>query len=138
MYASQPTSPPTTQHSLPGARYGLPAPVFHRLDRASFAWRTSNHLTDRSMDDVTIARSLHVLAVVLWIGGVGFMTTVLLPALRRLPNPAQRTAMFGIVERHFSAQARLSVILVGLSGLYMLIHLDVWCAFRSIVISRIG
>ncbi len=42
MYASQPTSPPPTQHSLPGARYGLPAPVFHRLDRASFAWRTSN------------------------------------------------------------------------------------------------
>jgi hypothetical protein len=42
VYASQPTSPPTTQHSLPGARYGLPVPVFHRLDRASFAWRTSN------------------------------------------------------------------------------------------------
>jgi hypothetical protein len=43
VYASQPTSPPTTQHSLPGTRYGLPAPVFHRLDRASFAWRTSKH-----------------------------------------------------------------------------------------------
>jgi hypothetical protein len=42
VYASQPPSPPTKQHSLPGARYGLPAPVFHRLDRASFAWRTSN------------------------------------------------------------------------------------------------
>ena len=42
VYASQPPSPPTTQHSLPGARYGLPEPVFHRLDRASFAWRTSN------------------------------------------------------------------------------------------------
>jgi hypothetical protein len=36
VYASQPSSPTTTQHSLPGARYGLPAPVFHRLDRASF------------------------------------------------------------------------------------------------------
>ena len=36
MYASQPPSPTTTQHSLPGARYGLPVPVFHRLDRASF------------------------------------------------------------------------------------------------------
>ena len=56
------------------------------------------------MDDVTIARSLHVLAVVLWIGGVGFVTTVLLPALRRFPDPAQRTTMFGFVERHFSAQ----------------------------------
>jgi hypothetical protein len=36
VYASQPPSPTTMQHSLPGARYGLPAPVFHRLDRASF------------------------------------------------------------------------------------------------------
>src|SRR5208282_4926345 len=36
VYASQPPSPTTTQHSLSGARYGLPAPVFHRLDRASF------------------------------------------------------------------------------------------------------
>jgi hypothetical protein len=37
-----PAVPTTTQHSLAGARYGLPAPVFHRLDRASFSWRTSN------------------------------------------------------------------------------------------------
>jgi hypothetical protein len=36
VYASQPPSPTTTQHSLAGARYGLPAPVFHWLDRASF------------------------------------------------------------------------------------------------------
>ncbi len=35
VYASQPPSPTTTQHSLPGARYGLPEPVFHRQDRAS-------------------------------------------------------------------------------------------------------
>ena len=42
VYASCPPSPTNTQHSLAGARYGLPAPVFHRLDRASFAWRTSN------------------------------------------------------------------------------------------------
>jgi hypothetical protein len=42
VYASQPPSPATTQHSLPGARYGLPGPVSHRQDHASFAWRTSN------------------------------------------------------------------------------------------------
>ena len=28
------------QHSLPGGRYPFPKPDFHRLDRASFAWRT--------------------------------------------------------------------------------------------------
>jgi uncharacterized membrane protein len=83
------------------------------------------------MDDVTIARSLHVLGVVLWIGGVGFVTTVLLPALRRLPDPAQRAALFDALERRFGAQARLSVILVGLTGLYMLIRLDAWDRFAS-------
>jgi hypothetical protein len=36
VYASHPPSPATTQHSLPGARYGLPGPVSHRLDHASF------------------------------------------------------------------------------------------------------
>src|SRR5208283_177374 len=36
VYASQPPSPTTTQHSLSGARYGLPVPAFHRLDHASF------------------------------------------------------------------------------------------------------
>src|SRR5208282_308446 len=35
VYASRPPSPTAPQHSLPGARYGLPAPVFHRQDRAS-------------------------------------------------------------------------------------------------------
>src|SRR6202163_1402010 len=42
VYASPRSSPSATQHSLPGGRYPLPAPVFHRLDRASFAWRTRN------------------------------------------------------------------------------------------------
>src|SRR5229473_3029702 len=42
VYASHPPSPATTQHSLPGASYGLPGPVSHRQDHASFAWRTSN------------------------------------------------------------------------------------------------
>src|SRR5258708_6310825 len=32
VYASHPPSPATTQHSLPGARYGLPGPVSHRQD----------------------------------------------------------------------------------------------------------
>src|SRR5208337_269645 len=36
VYASHPPSPTTTQHSLPGVRYDLPGPDFHRLDDASF------------------------------------------------------------------------------------------------------
>ncbi len=76
------------------------------------------------MDDVTIARALHVLAVVLWIGGLGLVTTVLLPALRRFPDPAQRIALFEAIEGRFGAQARFSILLAGLSGLWMLIRMD--------------
>ena len=50
VYASRPLSPVATQHSLPGGRYPLPGPVFHRLDRASFAWRTGTTLRVRDVD----------------------------------------------------------------------------------------
>lgn len=78
------------------------------------------------MDDVTIARALHVLSVVLWIGGVAFVTTVLLPAVRRLRAPNERLALFDAIERRFAWQARISTVLAGLTGLYMLSRLDLW------------
>lgn len=83
------------------------------------------------MDDVTVARALHVLAVVLWIGGVAFVTTVLLPAVRRLRPPDNRMAFFDAIERRFAWQARISTLFVGLTGLYMLMRLDLWDRFLS-------
>ena len=82
------------------------------------------------MDDVTIARALHVLSVVLWIGGVAFVTTVLLPAVRRLRAPNERLALFDPIERRFAWQARISTVLAGLTGLYMLSRLDLWDRFQ--------
>jgi uncharacterized membrane protein len=84
-----------------------------------------------AMDDLAIARALHVLAIVLWIGGVGLVTTVLLPAVRRFPDRAQRIAVFEAVERRFAPQARISIAVAGLSGLYMLIRMDAWDRFTS-------
>jgi hypothetical protein len=49
VYASHPPSPATTQHLLPGARYGLPGPVFHRLDHASLTWRTDEAIQSFSL-----------------------------------------------------------------------------------------
>src|SRR5262245_56497069 len=58
VYASQPLSPAATQHSLPSGRYSLLGPDFHRLDRASFAWRTHSITSSaRASSDVGIARS---------------------------------------------------------------------------------
>ena len=48
VYASQPLSPVTTQHSLPSGRYALLGPDFHRLDRTSLRLAHSfNHLVGR-------------------------------------------------------------------------------------------
>ena len=84
------------------------------------------------MDDVVVARALHVLAVVLWIGGVGLVTTVLLPALRHMPDPARRRTAFESVERLSGRQARINIALVGLTGLYMLVRMDLWYRFTSL------
>jgi len=42
------------------------------------------------MDPYIIARVVHVLSVVLWIGGVVMVTLVLLPAIKRLIEPKRR------------------------------------------------
>jgi uncharacterized membrane protein len=76
------------------------------------------------MDDVTIALSIHVLAIVLWIGGVAMVTTVLLPAVRNFKSTEERVAFFGLVERRFAWQARGATLLAGLSGFYMVHRLD--------------
>ena len=84
------------------------------------------------MDDVTLARALHVLVVVLWIGGVAFVTTALLPAVRDLHTPADRVVFFETVERRFGKQARVTTMLAGLSGFYMVVRLDLWDRFLSV------
>ncbi|MFO1046669.1 MAG: hypothetical protein U1E52_02020 [Geminicoccaceae bacterium] len=83
------------------------------------------------MDDVTLARALHVLAVVHWIGGVAMVTLVVLPAVRRLAEPKDQLALFEAVERRFAAQARWSVLLAGLTGFWMTWRLDAWWRFAS-------
>ena len=83
------------------------------------------------MDDVTIARALHVVAVILWIGGVGFVTTVLLPSLRRLKNSRDALEVFEAAEHRFGWQARVWILVVGLSGLHMLARLDLWSRFAD-------
>ena len=83
------------------------------------------------MTDVIVARALHILAVVIWIGGVSMATTVVLPAVRRGDLGEDRMRAFQAIEHRFVWQARTAVILVGLTGLYMTWRLDLWERFRS-------
>jgi uncharacterized membrane protein len=83
------------------------------------------------VDDIVIARAMHVLAVVIWIGGVAMATTVVLPAVRRGDLGADRRRAFEAIEHRFVWQARTAVVIVGLTGFYMLARLDLWERFES-------
>ena len=83
------------------------------------------------MDDVITARAIHVLAVVIWIGGVSMATTVALPAVRRGELGHDRLRAFQAFERRFAWQARTAIVLVGLTGFYMTWRLDLWDRFRT-------
>jgi uncharacterized membrane protein len=60
------------------------------------------------------------------------VTTIVLPAVRRLDTAAKRVALFEAVERRFAWQARVATLLVGASGFYMVDRLDLWARFRSV------
>ncbi len=84
------------------------------------------------MDDISLARALHVVSVVVWIGGVGFVTTVMLPAIRSREAAEERLPFFDDFERRFAWQARITTVLAGLTGLYMLVRLDLWYRFLEV------
>jgi uncharacterized membrane protein len=82
--------------------------------------------------DSIAARVLHVLAVVLWIGGVAMVTTVLLPAARRMKSPEERLEFFERIEAGFARQARWTTAIAGASGLYLVYALDAWGRFKQL------
>ncbi|MFI5014237.1 MAG: hypothetical protein ACHQAY_18010 [Hyphomicrobiales bacterium] len=81
------------------------------------------------IDDVTLARALHVLFVVHWIGGVGFVTLVVLPLAKSRPNAEEALALLTGVERRFAAQVRITMPLAGATGLWMTWRMELWDRF---------
>ncbi|CAK7192625.1 hypothetical protein COMNV_00830 [Commensalibacter sp. Nvir] len=84
------------------------------------------------MSDIAFARSLHVFAIVVWIGGVSMVTTILLPAFKRHFPVDKRLDMFQQIEYRFAMQARWLVFVAGLSGFYMVWRLKLWDRFEQL------
>jgi len=80
----------------------------------------------------TIARALHIFAVVLWIGGVAFVTTVLIPALKQIPDIHDRLALFEKLEGRFAIQARITTVITFLTGLYLIDLMQIWDRFLQV------
>ncbi|ANW95774.1 hypothetical protein AXE80_05535 [Wenyingzhuangia fucanilytica] len=81
------------------------------------------------MAHLTFARVIHILAVVLWIGGVSMVTTVIIPAVKRLKSKEDQIKTFEEIEGRFSIQAKITTLLTGITGFYMLYELNAWNRF---------
>lgn len=81
------------------------------------------------MDELVLARTLHILGVVVWIGGVAMATSVAIPAVRRGELGDDKLRAFEAIERRFIWIARTSVLIVGITGYYMTDALDLWERF---------
>jgi uncharacterized membrane protein len=78
------------------------------------------------MDDLAIARALHVISIIGWIGGVYLVTFVILPAVRNMEEALDQIRSFEDAETRFGKHAKVLVLLAGASGFYMVYKLDAW------------
>ena len=84
------------------------------------------------MIDISIARIVHVLGIVVWIGGLSLITTVIMPAVKKLKTAEERIDFFEKVEKRFAIQVRIATVLVGLSGFHMVARLKAWDRFLDV------
>lgn len=78
------------------------------------------------MERITLARIIHIIAIVFWIGGVAMVTTVIIPAIKKMSSKDEQLKTFERIESRFSVQAKITILITGLSGFYMLYALNGW------------
>lgn len=70
--------------------------------------------------------AIHVIGVVLWIGGVAFVTMVVFPMIMRMENSLEKVLFFQGVEHRFAKIAKTSVVVVGVTGILLLYITGEW------------
>ena len=78
------------------------------------------------MENLTLARVVHIIAVILWIGGVATVTTVIIPAVKKLKSKEEQIKTFEEIEGRFAIQAKITTLITGITGFYMMYELDAW------------
>ncbi len=69
----------------------------------------------------SIMHVIHLLTVIIWIGGLAFITMLVLPLLIRMQDPLQKVLFFQSIEHKFAPMARVYNLVVGISGIVMVL-----------------
>jgi uncharacterized membrane protein len=69
---------------------------------------------------LTILLIIHVICIIVWIGGVTFVTTVIFPMMYMTEGSLEKALMFQRVEHRFAGMVKWLVAIVGITGFWML------------------
>ncbi len=61
----------------------------------------------------------HVLSIVVWIGGVAFVTAIVFPTLAGMEDSMAKVSFFMGFERRFQLLAKICVVIAGASGVLL-------------------
>ncbi|MEO5361294.1 MAG: hypothetical protein H7843_12755 [Nitrospirota bacterium] len=64
--------------------------------------------------------AVHIVSVVVWIGGVVFVTIVVFPIIMRMEDSMEKVMFFQGTERRFASIAKVSVVVAGVTGVLLL------------------
>ena len=67
--------------------------------------------------------ALHVASIVLWIGGVAFVTIIVFPLIARMTDSFEAVMLFQGVEHRFARHVRFYVALAGITG-FLVLYLE--------------
>lgn len=71
---------------------------------------------------MSLANTLHILSVVIWVGGMFFAYMVLRPAAASLLEPPQRLSLWRLVFKGFFPMVWAAIIIILISGLWMVFN----------------
>jgi uncharacterized membrane protein len=69
---------------------------------------------------LTILLIIHVICVIVWIGGVTFVTTVIFPMMYTTEGSLEKALMFQRVEHRFAGMVKWLIGIVGITGFWLL------------------
>lgn len=75
---------------------------------------------------VSVLTAVHVLGVVIWIGGVAFVTMIVFPMIARMEDSFEKVLFFQGMEHRFARIAKNSVAVVGITGCWLLYITGEW------------
>jgi uncharacterized membrane protein len=69
---------------------------------------------------LTILLIIHVICIIVWIGGVTFVTTVVFPMMYRTEGSLEKALLFQGVEHRFAAMVKWILGIVAVTGFWLL------------------